>query len=722
MTSKQRLISASTALFILASALPALADTAPDATDFGPLATTSAEYKFPATIDPDIIGDRFTELWAVVYMPVDLSGGPYPLLVFKHGNHGTCGSCTAGSFVGYECFMGETQVARSDGSSAYTTSGTCPVNFVVTPNHLGYTYLAERLASWGYIVVSINSNRGITAGMGVAGDAGLNLARGRLILKHLQRLSEWNTNPGTTPVDLGVDLFGTIDFNNVGLMGHSRGGEGVRAAYNLYRDSGSPWPARIPNPLTFKAIFEIGAVDGQTSRILNPDGTVWNQLLPMCDGDVSNLQGVKPFDRTMQIFTESPATQKSTFTVWGTNHNYYNTEWQVSDSAGCTGAGNPPLFTPGASLGSPSQRQASLASVMAMFRANVGPGADATFNRNFNPMFDLPAVVTDVTRVDRAYTDSPASGLYPGAPTTVFEDFTQAALGTSEYGFTIDTFGLASYVKGSVPNHDVAARAALISWDTPGGYLETNWTDVGMGNDISGYATLDLRVSRQNSALNPPTPNITNFNLQLVMADGSASGEVPVSNYTQLTGPVGGAAGGLHPILQTARIPLVDFFGADLTQIRGVSLNFDDTPSGAIYVTNIRLSQIGAGTGANQELAQPNAVLGNTASNAPIEAPVYSDGNIVAQLTSSGSNGNQVMVEVYSATEIPITNSLLTMRIGNQESGITGFINGDTRNVAAWFDAGAFAQVNSGDPITIRYGSDSPVWSFGLLDKRLVNK
>src|SRR5262249_14726817 len=185
MTTKLRLISAAIALSIFAFALPAFADTAPDATDFGPLETTSAEYKFPATIDPDVIGDRFTELWAAVYMPIDLSGAPYPLLVFKHGNHGTCGSCTGGgTFVGYECFVGETQVPRSDGSSAYTTSGTCPTNFVVTPNHLGYAYLAERLASWGFIVVSINSNRGITAGGGVPGDTGLNLARGRLILKH----------------------------------------------------------------------------------------------------------------------------------------------------------------------------------------------------------------------------------------------------------------------------------------------------------------------------------------------------------------------------------------------------------------------------------------------------------------------------------------------------------------------------------------------------------
>ncbi len=197
---------------------------APDATDFGPLQTTSAEYKFPAAIDPDVLTLRATELWAVVYRPEPLDAGPYPLLVFLHGNHATCGY---------------SENPRVDDNVQYTFLGTCPPNYVVTPNHLGYTYLAERLASWGYIVVSINANRGINAAGGSAEDNGLNQARGKLLLKHLQRLSEWNSLGGT-PESLGVDLKGKLDFSHIGLLGHSRGGEGVRAAYNFYRDAGSP--------------------------------------------------------------------------------------------------------------------------------------------------------------------------------------------------------------------------------------------------------------------------------------------------------------------------------------------------------------------------------------------------------------------------------------------------------------------------------------------------
>src|SRR5262249_31717211 len=118
----------------------------------------------------------------------------------------------------------------------------------------------------------------------------------------------------------GSQRYQKIDFPHVGLMGHSRGGEGRRAAYEQYRAPGSPWPARIGAPIGFEALFEIGPVDGQTGPRANPnrlnaDGLAWTVLLPNCDGDVFNLQGVKPFDRMLLKTSESPARFKATYTV-----------------------------------------------------------------------------------------------------------------------------------------------------------------------------------------------------------------------------------------------------------------------------------------------------------------------------------------------------------------------------------------------------------------------
>jgi len=342
---------------------------------------------------------------------------------------------------------------------------------------------------------------------------------------------------------------------------------------------------------------------------------------------------------------------------------------------------------------------------MALFRANVGPGADPSFNANFNPMFDLPAVVTDVTRVDRSYTDSPNT-----AVTTVFEDFT-GATGTSQYGFTIDTSGLLSYLHGAVPNHSPVQRAALISWDSPGGTLQTNWTDVGTGTDISGYATLDLRVSRQTSTLNPPS---TSFSIQLAMADGSVSGAVALSTYTNLTGPVGRISTQPHPILQSARIPLADF-AADLTQVSGVLFTFDD-PSGAIYLANIRLSTVGTGAAPNP--APLNTLDGLQQTDETI--PVYSEGNFITQVRSSQTDGSQVVVEVYTPVNIPITDSLLRMQIGEVESTLSEFVDGDTRRVAFTLDSAALAQAPSCSAIEVYWNSSSGVWKFGTFDARLI--
>ncbi|HEY0092744.1 MAG TPA: hypothetical protein VGB96_00405, partial [Archangium sp.] len=360
-----------------------------------PLATlarqpvVSAEYKLPAAVDPDILPDRFTELWARVYRPATLKRGQrYPVIVFLHGNHATCGTGSN---------------PRVDDSVEYTGTGTCPPGYEVVPSHAGYGYIAEPLAARGYIVVSINANRGINAGAGVPGDAGLNLARGRLILKHLALLSRWNRGLEPTPGSLGVSLKGQLDFQQVGLMGHSRGGEGARAAYVQYRDRGSPWTKLIPDKVRFNGIFEIGSVDGQTGRVLDANGTRWNVLLPMCDGDVFDLQGVHPFDRMLSTRDESPKRMKSTLTVWGANHNYYNTEWQESDSPGCTG--HEPLFSAGPGVsGSKPQQETGRIPMLAFFLANVGQRREESWDRLFDPQFPVPPSLAAITRVDRAMT------------------------------------------------------------------------------------------------------------------------------------------------------------------------------------------------------------------------------------------------------------------------------------------------------------------------------
>jgi hypothetical protein len=193
-------------------------------------------------------------------------------------------------------------------------------------------------------------------------------------------------------------------------------------------------------------------------------------------------------------------TQESTFTVWGTNHNFYNTEWQTNEAmTDCVGSGNLRLFPN--KIGSPAQRQTALASVMAFFRGNVG-NANPDFNQIFNPEFALPPFVTAVTRVDRGYTDGPV---------LEFEDFRNTA-GTNTYGIPNEVVGISMiHAINAIPNHNARSDdrsqtdrpAGRIFWAAPGGYFQTNWTAPGQGANISQLQTLEFRVSRQCVQRNP---------------------------------------------------------------------------------------------------------------------------------------------------------------------------------------------------------------------------
>jgi len=679
------------------------AQVAPDATGSKPgVNVSSFEYKILGISDPDVSPIPI-DLWAKVYIP-DGATGKLPVVVLLHGNHATCGTDDG---------LGP---ARRDDNIQYTLTGTCPDRYVVIPNHLGYEYLAQPLASWGYIVVSINANRGVTAAPAVAGDRGLNLRRGRLVLRHFKQLVALN-NDSTSP------LFHRIDFSHIGLMGHSRGGEGMRAAYEQYRAAGSPWPARIGTPLTFDGLFEIGPVDGQTGapdnpNRLNADGLAWTVILPNCDGDVFDLEGTKPFDRMMLITNESPARFKATYTVWGTNHNFYNTQWQSSDSLGCHGQTR--LFPN--LLGSPDQRTVSSAAFLAFFRGAVGPAADPTFLENFNPQFGLPAVVTNVTRVDRGYTDSPSSTV-----TKVFDDFSNPPANsyiTSNVQFQIT----------GVSQHDVSQRAAAVSWNAASAnvFFQSNSASP---VDLSAYQTLDVRLTRQcgdplclNSG--PQYHTSTNFSMQLITGSGSKSGSVQAQDYVSLTGPVGSLVefSGVtpHPMFLTARIPLSAFAGANLANVTGVRFTFDDTNTDQIFIANIRASRLSGVAGSSSLIAGQPLPEDDTAlptDNTPDQNTVKTMKSVAA----SPAIGNAAGIDITLASNRPFlpAGQVLTLQIGNQQFGISRFSDdGSTNQVVFTLTQDQFNSLQQGDSISVQYGSSGlgHTWNFGHVDKTMLNQ
>lgn len=559
-----------------------------DASEKGPFEISSGEYRLPPEIDNHVLPGVSTEVFAQVYYPKELSGA-LPLLLFLHGNYATCGSGSD---------------PRKPASCVYTQTGACPLNQVMIPSHLGFEYIATRLASWGYLVVSINANRGITCDPAVdpkntsfetSLDPGLIVARGRLVLKHLALLNEWNLNGGT-PATLGFDFKKRIDFSQTGLLGHSRGGEGVRAAYNLYRESvksENPSDGSLPGPLpeiNVRGIFEIAPTDRHQPDRFNALDTAWNVLLPMCDGDVFSLEGRRPFDRMMNAESESNATPKSVFVVWGANHDYYNTAWQTSDSKGCAGPNRQPLWN--GYVGSAQVQQTALVSTLTFFRAHVGSAdvgkgphmqKDGKFSALFDPLFSLPSSLTNLTPINRAYLKSPSL-------VKKLENFK----GTKGFGISGEPFVISKVFLeiGGVPEHDVSVQAAQVTWNLTAeeGYLESLWSTPEKTIEMSGYESFDFRVSRMNSDLNSASPST--FEIQLIFEGGKLGPRVSLHEYISLLGPVGGfgktpGTENLHSILQTVRISMSDLGVTESKSfVRGVRFTFPAKTKGAIYLTD----------------------------------------------------------------------------------------------------------------------------------------
>src|SRR5947209_7485225 len=417
-------------------------------------------------------------------------------------------------------------------------------------------------------------------------------------------------------------------------------------------------------------MFEIGPVDGQTGtpghpNRLNADGLAWTVILPNCDGDVFDLEGTKPFDR-MMLINESPARFKATYTVWGTNHDFYNTQWQVSDSPGCVGQKR--LFPK--LVGSPDQRSVSSAAFLAFFRGSVGAAKDSSFVANFDPQFALPSVVTNVTRVDRGYTDSPSATV-----TRVFDDFANPP--TNSYVTSNVQFQITG-----VSQHDISQRASAVSWNpsSPNVFFQSNSASPA---DLSAYKTLDVRLTRQcgdplcrNSG--PQYHTSTNFSMQLITGSGSKSGSVQAQDFVSLTGPVGSlvefSGATPHPMFLTARVPLSAFSGADLTKVTGVRFTFDDTNTDQIFIANIRASKVNGVAGPSSFVASQALPTDDTAlqtDNTPDQNTVKTMKSVV----TSPAIGNTAGVEITLTSNRPFlpAGQVLTLQIGSQQFDIGRF-------------------------------------------------
>jgi len=532
---------------------------APDPAVLGSHTVTSFDYNAGDTLvtDPTTMVTYPERLEGAIYLP---SGtGPFPVVLFMHGRHETC------AYLGLE-FVGPPQ--------------TCEDPFGATQNvrsYLGYAYLANNLASHGYLVASVSANAINTFDW--AGDSGSG-ERAQILAKTLDLLSQWNTTAG--PGAVGTRLVGKVDVSSIGVMGHSRGGEGVDrfADYAKTRTDGPRYPG-------LKAVFALAPTDfgGETVQ-----GVHFATLLPLCDGDVYDLQGSQAYDRG-RFLDPSTGYTRAQYTLAGANHNFFNTVWTTDDYTAFDGGDPSCEFNTSTSerLTESEQRDAGLALMASFFRRWVG--GETAFEDLLKGAEALPAsacpgtATTCPNLVHTSWLSSAANRQLVVAPNAANNNTTSGAAVTAT-GFT--TFSKCTPTTSGTgcptnPTRGLATQFTL-KWNGAATFAAPVSAT---GSNVSGLTALTFRTGVNYADTSNAAFASQNFSIVLKDATGATSNLVAAGSHTtSLRKRVGTEDREL--VLDGAWVPLSAFSGVDKTKITSIELRFGSlTTTGSIQLAEL---------------------------------------------------------------------------------------------------------------------------------------
>lgn len=543
----------------------------------GPFPVGRTDYTDPEiTIAPmeGVLTPIHVPLQALVRYPAEAAGvgtavsaarPSYPLVILVHGRHGA-----------------SEVVRRPDGSRVLTAPLCRPTPIVVAgvrpefANHEGLAYLADHLASHGFIAISINLNGRYDSATGtgeLARPQGIGVSchlaeevaiahRALVILAHARAMEARN---GADPL-----FAGRIDMDKVALVGHSRGGEAVVDAHV----ANQVMPPILQ--VNLRAVVSIAPTDSRGDTIDIP----YLAIVGSDDGDVVDVNGLRIYDRA----------RPPKYAVWLTGgiHNFFSSNWQWQDEV--------PVL-PAASRAQHESLAKGYITVFLHAHVFDRPGQAAFFagerrlaalaGADVHHSIQLPG-----GQVVDQFEDAPA-------------DATRNAL-----TFGVTTASLARADEVFLNQADRACLAASPAWfhDTNG--LMVEWSSVAGryvtnlgGLDVHNRIALSFRVG-QNVAGNPGGPQ--DFAVRLTDA-GGLSAVVRVADVAIIPPPrTRRRRAGFGPacvvlsssntisFLKTVRLPLARFKAAtpalDLHALASVTFEFTATASGKLAFDDLEFS------------------------------------------------------------------------------------------------------------------------------------
>lgn len=207
--------------------------------------------------------------------------------------------------------------------------GDFPIILMVHGNHTmeyfstsGYDYLGELLASRGFIAVSVDEDFINYSNAYGAPNDNYEL-RAWMLLQHLEHLQQMNSNPESP-------FYQQIDFDQVALMGHSRGGQAALMAADYKSFFNDEKLLESMDNVHIQAVIAIAPtdnkVDGKYPSIHN---TSYLLLHGARDADVYDYRGDQQFYRA--TFDKNYDGFKTTLYIADANHTQFNTNWGSMD-------------------------------------------------------------------------------------------------------------------------------------------------------------------------------------------------------------------------------------------------------------------------------------------------------------------------------------------------------------------------------------------------------
>lgn len=560
----------------------ALPLTAPDpsAADQQPFSElVDTDYTFDRITVTDPIGDRTyeTDVHGYVRYAKD-APTPMPVIALMHGRHQTC-----------ETTAGQAPVLLADDDS-------CPNNAAITPamSYRGYDYLADALAAAGYFVLSIDANDiNDSDGSPNSGDAGAN-ARARLMQQHLDEFRTINNTGSTAGGNtLFAGLQDTLDMSRIGIMGHSRGGDGI-ARYVTYNRNQA-------DPHSIVAAFALAPTDYNREFV---DNVPFAVLLPYCDGDVEDLQGAFTFDDSRYFDPTDPMPKFQILTMGG-NHNYFNRIW-TSDDWTIT---DPSSTDPFCGTNTLTNERDSVAEqegyglffMGSFFRAFVGQEPEYLTYWNGQAEVSDSACPDFTGPCENRHHLTVHSG---ASQRQLIEDFRDLEIpslndqngaitftGFSEIG-TCDPAGFADDTDNPCPSDPTfsTTEQLFVRWAAPASITTTLTT-----TDLTPFDVISLRVG----VMLDDTANADGQDFSLTLTDSNGTSEtIIMGDFSQsLYFPPGrdfndSQGGSAKTVLNAVDIPLLAFTLVDLSDINTLQLGFDQTQAGSIQLADWLLLRV----------------------------------------------------------------------------------------------------------------------------------